>query len=285
MNIDKGVNYFTRGNASRKDMLKDKKQQYKNKVLTLILYFVILCMFAIITILTINKIGNYPWGSETFGYLYKGNILYDSFINGESFISYDINWYNGTQLLKGSEPIPYYLLALINLLTNDIYVTFSVFITLVFIVGGTGFLLWGYYCNRFKLGLFFGILWFFIPNNLRVLFSEGNLQLVIINALIPYLLLIYYKATRENKFKNYVFLSVIICIISLNSMHIVIMILLALFLLAVFDTIRKTYFGKKFFIVLLSLLGILLSAFWLVPALGEGLLNSNKSEEIGRAHV
>lgn len=280
MNIDKDVNYFTRGNASRKDMLKDKKQQYKNKVLTLILYFVILCMFAIITILTINKIGNYPWGSETFGYLYKGNILYDSFINGESFISYDINWYNGTQLLKGSEPIPYYLLALINLLTNDIYVTFSVFITLVFIVGGTGFLLWGYYCNRFKLGLFFGILWFFIPNNLRVLFSEGNLQLVIINALIPYLLLIYYKATRENKFKNYVFLSVIICIISLNSMHIVIMILLALFLLAVFDTIRKNYFGKKFFIVLLSLLGILLSAFWLVPALGEGLLNSNKSEVI-----
>ena len=75
MNIDKDVNYFTRGNASRKDMLKDKKQQYKNKVLTLILYFVILCMFAIITILTINKIGNYPWGSETFGYLYKGNIL------------------------------------------------------------------------------------------------------------------------------------------------------------------------------------------------------------------
>ena len=63
-------------------------------------------------------------------------------------------------------------------------------------------------------------------------------------------------------------------------MHIVIMILLALFLLAVFDTIRKTYFGKKFFIVLLSLLGILLSAFWLVPALGEGLLNSNKSEVI-----
>lgn len=29
MNIDKDVNYFTRGNASRKDMLKDKKQQYK----------------------------------------------------------------------------------------------------------------------------------------------------------------------------------------------------------------------------------------------------------------
>ena len=280
MNIDKGLNHFTQDNTNRKDMLKNKKQQYKNKILTLVFYFVILCMFAIITILTINKIGNYPWGSETFGYLYKGNILYDSFINGESFISYDVNWYNGTQLLKGSEPIPYYVLALINLLTNDIYVTFSVFITLVFIVGGTGFLLWGYYCNRLKLGLFFGILWFFVPNNLRVLFSEGNLQLVIINALIPYLLLIYYKASRENKFKNYVLLSAIICMISLNSIHIGIMILLALFLLAVFDAIRKTYFGKKFFIVLLSLLGILLSGFWLVPALGEGLFNSNKSEVI-----
>lgn len=143
MNIDKGLNHFTQDNTNRKDMLKNKKQQYKNKILTLVFYFVILCMFAIITILTINKIGNYPWGSETFGYLYKGNILYDSFINGESFISYDVNWYNGTQLLKGSEPIPYYVLALINLLTNDIYVTFSVFITLVFIVGGNWIFIMG----------------------------------------------------------------------------------------------------------------------------------------------
>lgn len=262
----------------RSKILKEKKKLKVAKKKQFLICIVILVIAAIITILNINKAGIYPWGSDTFGHLFKGNVLYDAFIEGKSYTNYDSNWYNGMQLLKVSEPIPYYILAIINLFTRDIFITYSIFIVLIFIIGGVGFLCWGYYSDRLKLGLLFGLLWFFIPNNLRILFSEGNLPLTIVNALIPYLLLLYYKSIKENRRINYIFLSLIFCVITLINTYIAIMLIIALFIAGVIEVFRKKYFGKRFALVILSILGLFMAGFWLIPAINGGLLEMTNSQ-------
>ena len=153
---------------------------------------------ALLTLAIINRTGAYPWGSDTYGHLFKGNILYDSFKKGKFFLNYNESWYNGVQPYRYWAPLPYYILAIINLVTNNIITTYNVFIALVFIIGGLGWLFWGYYTKRQNLGLILAIMWFFVPNNLRILFSEGNIPYVIVNSLVPFVFLTLLQINTRN---------------------------------------------------------------------------------------
>ncbi|MGG7176660.1 6-pyruvoyl-tetrahydropterin synthase-related protein [Clostridium paraputrificum] len=263
---------------NRKVALEERRSIQKAKRIQLMYCAIILVIASIITIININKSGTYPWGSDTFGHLFKGNILYDTFREGNIFNNFNSAWYNGVQIFRYSEPITYYLIAFINLFTNNIFITFNVFIVFVFIVGGFGFLLWGYHSERQKLGLFLGIMWFFIPNNLRVLFAEGNLPLTIINMLIPYLFLVYYYAMKENRGRNYLLLALLIAVITLTNASLAIMILLFLFTFNIIDAIRNKKVRKNFVLLGIVVLGVLITSFWLIPAIKGGLLNMSKSE-------
>jgi uncharacterized membrane protein len=75
----------------------------------------ILFAAAVLTIAVINRTGRYPWGSDTYGHLFKGNILYDALKSGKLYLNYDENWYNGVQPYRYWAPLPYYILACINI--------------------------------------------------------------------------------------------------------------------------------------------------------------------------
>lgn len=233
---------------------------------------IILFASALITLAVINRTGVYPWGSDTYGHLFKGNILYDAIKNGKFFLNYHESWYNGIQPFRYWAPVPYYILALINLVTNNIIATFNVFIAFIFILGGLGWLSWGYYTKRQNLCLIFAILWFFIPDNLRVLFSEGNIPFVIVNSMIPFIFLYYYKSIRENGVKNLLILSALMFFITLNHAMITAMIGMSLFMLALINVIINKNIKRNVLALVYAFLGIMVSCFWLYPALKGGIM-------------
>lgn len=236
----------------------------------------ILMMAGVLVLEVINQTGAYPWGSDTFGHLFKGNILYDAFKEGKLYLNYNENWYNGIQPFRYWAPLPYYVLAIINLFTRDIIATYNVFVALVFIIGGLGWLCLGYYTKRQNFGLAFAILWFFVPDNLRVLFSEGNIPFVVVNTLIPYVLLFYYKALNEKKIANYLGLTFLMVIITLSHAMISAMVGVSLFMLSVINVIFNKDYIQNILVLVYGFLGTMISLFWLYPALKGGILGLNR---------
>lgn len=240
---------------------------------------ILLAVTAVVTLLYINRTGAYPWGSDTYGHLFRGNILSDSIRNGNIFINYNESWYNGIQPYRYWAPFAYYILALINLLTGNIIITFNIFIFFIFMLGGLGWLSWGYYTGRQNLGLLLAVMWFFVPNNLRVLFSEGNIPYVTVNNLIPFIFLYYYKSVKEDKILNYITLSLFMFTVTLTHAMLAAMTGLILFLLAAGDCIINRRWKKNAAALIYAFCGVMLAGFWLYPALKGGLLSLDKGAQ------
>lgn len=242
------------------------------KKLVFIRNVLILLASALFTLYIVNKTGDYPWGSDTYGHLYKGNILYDAIKSGRLFLNYNENWYNGIQPFRYWAPIPYYILAVINLITNNIFIAFKVFIVFIFVLGGLGWLFWGYYVERQNLCLVLAILWFFVPDNLRVLFSEGNIPFVIVNALIPIVMLYYYKSLKEKRVVDYIVLALLMAILTMTHTMITAMLGISLFILGIIDSIINKNYLRNIISLTYAFLGVMLSSFWLYPALRGGIM-------------
>lgn len=238
---------------------------------------IILLIAALITLAIVNRNGAYPWGSDTFGHLFKSNILYDGFKQGKFFVNYNESWYNGVQPYRYWAPLPYYILAVVNLATNNIFTTFNIFIVFAFMLGGLGWLCWGYYLKRQNLLLVLAILWFFVPINLKILFSEGNIPYVIVNSLIPFAFLYYYKTIYDNKTSNYIFLAVFMSVITLSHAMLAAMVGVSLFILAAVDSIINRRYFKNLFSLVYVFLGIMLTSFWFYPALKGGIMSIDKA--------
>lgn len=238
---------------------------------------IVLSITSIITVAIIQRTGGYPWGSDTYGHLYKGNILYDSLKGGKLFLNYNESWYNGLQPFRYWAPIPYYILALINLITNNIIITYNIYIFFIFFIGGLGWLCWGNYIRRQRLGLILAILWFFVPNNLRILFSEGNIPYTVVNSLIPYIFLYYYKSIKEKELLNYIMLVLFMALTTLSHAMLSAMTGLSLFIFAFIDSVVNKRYMKNLISLLYAFSGIMTTSFWLYPALKGGIMSIDKA--------
>lgn len=248
----------------------------RHEIILFIRNFVILALFALLVTAYINRTGAYPWGSDSYGHLFKGNILYDSIKEGNLFLNYHESWYNGIQPFRYWAPLPYYVLAVINMFTADIIKTYSIFVVFVFIIGGLGWLCWGIHLKRQNLALVFAVLWFFVPNNLRILFSEGNFPYVIVNSLIPFVMLYSYKTVKGFSIGRSLQLSSVMFLLTLSHAMLAAMTGVALFIFAVADiSINKRYKGN-FMMLLYAFMGVMASSFWLIPALKGGIISLNK---------
>lgn len=252
------------------------RRNRKKEKLIFIRNIVILIVAALLTLVIINNRGNYPWGSDTYGHLYKGNILYDAFKEGNLFLNYNTSWYNGIQPFRYWAPLPYYILATINLMTNDIIITYDLFIVFVFILGGFGWLSFGYYVKRQNLALAFAIMWFFVPDNLRVLFSEGNIPFAVVNSLIPFVFYYYYKTINEKRIANYLGLTFLMSIITLTHAMIAAMVGMSIFIIAFINSIINKNYIKNLLSLIYAFLGTMIPSFWLYPALKGGIIGLNK---------
>ena len=151
-------------------------------IAVILIYAAVAVIIAYLVILS----GNYPTGTDTLGYLYKGNMLYDAMGKGDWYPLYDSLWFNGVQTMRYQAPLPVYFLAFCQWIAggNDLD-GYLVFVALVFYLGALVWFYIGCRSNRPGLGAFLGMLWFFIPNNLYILFGEGNLPRVLALVWMP----------------------------------------------------------------------------------------------------
>ena len=84
-----------------------------------------------------------PVGNDIFGHLYKAEVLYDNIREFNFYPLYTTEWYNGIQLFRYWPIFTYYVLALINFATHDIFSAYYVFAGLSFFLAYMGFVMIG----------------------------------------------------------------------------------------------------------------------------------------------
>jgi 6-pyruvoyl-tetrahydropterin synthase len=130
----------------------------------------------------------FPWGSDTWGHLFKADYLYHEILKGNFYPQFTEYWYNGTQPFRYWAPLPYYVLALLEAISGDIFTAGNLFIVLCALGGGLSWLLLSRWMGIWPAAMS-GVIWLLWQDNVRVALSEGNVPRILATALLPCCLL------------------------------------------------------------------------------------------------
>lgn len=224
----------------------------------------------------IKNAGIYPSGADIFGHIFKSDLLYHSIRDGNFYPLYTEYWYNGLQPFRYWAPIPYYLLAGLQFITGgDALDSYLLFIFFAFFVGGLGWLLWGKRHNKILLSTIFGVLWFFLIDNTRVFFSEGNLPRMVITILLPYLFYFLWEFLEYKKDKAIIPLIMLTVLAAFSHAMIAAMVGVASFIFVLTYCIIKREYIRGTYAIVAMMLSFAVSGIWLYSALKGGLVSMN----------
>lgn len=225
--------------------------------------------------------GNYPQGSDTLCHLYRADVLLNSIKNGVFYPLYDNMWYNGVEIMRYWAPIPLYILAGLEAVSGSMLGGYLLFVATVFFIGAIGWLLLGIKLNRVGLSVFVGVIWFFLPENMRLIILDGNLPRVVINTAMPFLLLAVWNVVGEKRRRSIIPLTFLISFIGLCHVGIALMVIATLLIfLCFYGKLNKSW--QEVRMVLVSVvIGMLLTGIWLIPSLhGSGAGNSAGGNQV-----
>lgn len=214
-----------------------------------------------------------PSGNDIWGHLYKSNYLYENIKDGNWYPLYSPDWYNGLQPYRYWAPLPYYILAFLQgLAKGDVIGSYYFFAYFTVIVGGGAFILWGISSKRMVLCTTLGVLWFFLPDNYRVYFCEGNIPRMVTTIWIPYLIYFVWRYIKSQSKVAMLGIMLVMSLLTFSHVMIAAMVGVGTFFYLVFycGSTHKYKVGVQ--IILGMLLSFLLCGIWLVPALIGGLL-------------
>jgi len=224
----------------------------------------------------IKNSGIYPSGADIFGHIFKSDFLYNSIKEGNFYPLFTQYWYNGLQPFRYWAPLPYYLLAAMQFITGgDALDSYLLFIFFAFFVGGMGWLLWGKKHNKILLCTIFAILWFFLIDNTRVFFSEGNLPRMVITVLLPYLFYYLWEFLEYKKDKAIISLIILTVLAAFCHAMIAAMVGVASFIFVLVYCIAKKEYIRGTFTIVAMMLSFAVSGIWLYSALKGGLVSMN----------
>lgn len=215
---------------------------------------------------------HYPWGSDTWGHLFKGENLYQEIIKGNYYPQFTEYWYNGSQPFRYWAPLPYYLLALLRALSGDIFVAGNLYVFLCALLGAGS---WLFLSRRMGIWPAFmcGFIWLIWQDNVRVAFSEGNFPRILATALLPLLFALFlYISTKHWSYIGIIITVLllhllVLCHAMITAVYVICLVLFAFFLW-VFQGSRLEDFVRG---VLVLLLGIATASWWLLPSLTGGI--------------
>lgn len=227
----------------------------------------------------------FQYGSDTWCHLLKAKFLSRQLQVGDYYPHFFSYWQNGIEPFRYWAPLPYMVLALINLLVGNIFASTDYYIVGCAIFGG---LSWLVFRNRIGLlpATLGGIIWVFWIDNLNVAFSSGNYPRLMAIALLP-LLLELFSRTVENKghrVKCFLITLVLIHIIVLCHAMIAAVYCVALMAFAIIWWLAGGISFKGLINGGIALVaGILTSCWWLLPSLtggGSGFSSESMSGNI-----
>lgn len=244
--------------------MKERKQPYYLILIMPILY----ALLSFVVAMLVQNSGIYPSGVDTLGHIYKGDMLYKAIGNGDFWPKFDPLWYNGMDTMRYSAPLPLYFLALCQFFAGGSPLGgYLVFVASICFIGAISWLYVGFKVRRPFFGSFVGALWFFMPDNLYVLFHEGNLPQSLCIAVLPLLMYFVYSCLREKAWHAWPKLSVCFAVLVLCAPDYAGLIFLALAVYFVFDAIVSREWLSGVRVALSLALGYLLAGTWLVPFL------------------
>ncbi len=214
----------------------------------------------------------FPWGSDTWGHLFKADYLYHEILKGNYYPQFTEYWYNGTQPFRYWAPLPYYVLALMEAITGDIFTAGSLFVFICALVGGTSWLLLARWMGIWPAAMA-GIIWVLWQDNVRVALSEGNIPRILATALLPLLFVAFLRTMGKHKsFMPLITTVILIHAIVLSHAMIGAVYCVCLFFFAFFLFVFNGCRGKDFILsMLLLIVGIATTAWWLLPSLTGGI--------------
>ena len=236
-------------------------------------------LIAVIICVVVAGNGIYPTGSDTMCHIYKGDALYHCIQEGNLYPLYDPMWYNGVEMMRYWAPLPVYVLAGCEWLAGgDALTGFVLYNGLIFFFGALSMLYIGEKLGRRWLGAFFGVLWFFMPNNLLALYYEGNLPRSLSMVFLP--LFIYFAETylRERERKNLIWIFVTFTLIALCHTGYAGMVALTLIVYLFLYCLLNRTWVQGLNVLLATVAGFLVFGIWLVPSLIGGIGNTDSSE-------
>ncbi len=246
--------------------MKERKQPYYLILIMPIFY----ALLSFVVAKLVQDSGIYPSGVDTLGHIYKGDMLYKAVGSGDFWPLYDPLWYNGMETLRYCAPLPLYFLALCQFLAGGSQMGgYLVFVAAICFLGTISWLYVGFKVKRPLFGIFIGCLWFFMPNNLYVLFHEGNLPQSLSNAVLPLLMYFVYSCLREKHWHSWLKLSVCFAVFVLCGPGYAGLLMLAFVVYLIIDAIiSHEWLGSLRAACALGM-GFLLAGAWLVPYLAR----------------
>lgn len=252
--------------------MKKLSKEAKNNLYT-VGGFVLLVISAFLVVYALTCMNFQPSGNDIWSHLYKGDIVYHNLQEGRFYQFYSEYWYNGTQLFRYWAPFSYYSVALMEFLSGgDIVVAYRYFAAFSIILGGIPWILWGRDSKRPVFATGIALLWFFLPENLRVYFCEGNMPRMMSAIVIPYVMYFLWRYLRQNK--KYSLIGVMIGTSCMLLSHVMITAMLgvATFVFLLIDSRKNKDYRKAIMTMAAMGIGLLLVGIWLMPALSGGIL-------------
>lgn len=249
----------------------------KDKPLSLMYFFggfLIISIVGIITTYLIVKSGYFPLGLDIHGHLFKTDVMYEGIKQGNFYPLYSEYWYNGIQPFRYWPPMPYYFMALLQFIGGgNVINAYLAFIFCSIIIGGTGWLLFARKLKRPVFGIVAGVLWFFLPDNLRVFFGEGNLPRMFITMLLPLLFYFIWQFVcyKRNGMIIPAIITMVVCIFGHLMISAMIGVLSFIFML-IYAIANKEY-KKPFEIIVALLFSFAVCGIWVYPALMGGIVS------------
>lgn len=178
--------------------------------------------------------GQYPLGSDTMTHIYRGDMVYNAIKGGNIFPLYDSMWYNGVEVLGYCAPIPLYFMAFCQAAAGGSPIDgYLIFVGFIFFVGAMVWMFIGIRKNRMLLCSFVGILWFFMPHNLYVLFFEGNLARALCVVILPLFISYIYDYISGGGLRNLVKLMIAYALMVLCDSEYVVMVTISVVVFSV----------------------------------------------------
>lgn len=269
-NLDHPVSTF-------QEETKTSKRNLSNFI-KLMLAMAALVTLAIITMYSVKISGRYPQGSDTFCHLYRADLILENIKLGNWYPLYDGSWYNGVEIMRYWGPLPLYLIAGLEwLIGSNVLDAYLLFLGALIVIGGCGWLLFGYRYQRIGLATFIGLLWFFFPENIRVVIQEGNLPRGVINALFPFFFYFLWRLVEEKNKKSFIPLAIVTSLITLCHMGMVLMLIATVVIFLLIHGITNRSMKWELFSIGACLSGILAVGVWVVPSLIGGAASNGKS--------
>lgn len=223
--------------------------------------------------------GTYPGGVDTLCHIYKGDVLYQSIEDGRWWPLYDPLWYNGVQMMRYWAPLPVYAFAGCEALAGGNPLSgFVVFCGAIFLIGALSWTFVGVKVKRPWLGLFVGVLWLFLPNNLIALFYEGNLPRCICLTMLPVFVYLVNRYLDGGSWKQLPAVTGLFALMALCHSGYAGMVAIAMLVYMVCHGVMNRSWARGLAIFASIALGYALIGVWLVPSLIGGITSTSSDQ-------